>query len=490
MSDGIKRRGLTKTAREQITKPGLDKFSFMGNYRAVADENPLVSGQMSEEAREMYNDGVEEEKQELLDLNLVDLIEAGKVFPEEGLSMKEFVVAFTKLCGEEHAQQLSYLFMKIDCNSDGTLVWDEFLTYIMARGNSRVAPLADERMHKELVRQMPPECARGAMHREPATQLLFAQNCGAYVSAARDGTLRVWNAQMMHERTIEVSDKLLGIQDMAVVPKLHKLVVATDDRQLMLFEMLDYANAQRWALYGKLTMKELPVSLASWAHPEKADNNLLTICLAVGTEEGHILILDARKLISQIKGRGNEPALEAAIRASKDIESARIVQLSKHSDWVSKLEYHADMRALVSGGYDSMLRVTHLNWAPSSVPSHVKPGSKRVEVEHAEFRSLFALRAHSKGVHSFVLMTLLGKSKGMTLCATCGFERHVFVWNLETSDLVRTLDGHRSTVWCLTWDPAAQLLFTLSVDGELRTWDLTDLNVVNNLNQVLMSCMS
>ena len=143
------------------------------------------------------------------------------------------------------------------------------------------------------------------------------------------------------------------------------------------------------------------------------------------------------------------------------------------------------MGALVSIGYDSKLIVTMLNWLPSVVPSHVGPGEKRTHVEKSSFRTLCTLHAHSKGVHSFALMTRQGKAKGKILCATCGFERSVFVWDLETAELLRTLDGHRSVVWCLAWDPAEQLLVSLSVDGEMRTWDHSDPNVINKLNQVI-----
>ena len=41
-------------------------------------------------------------------------------------------------------EQLSYLFMKIDCNSDGQVTWDEFLSYVIQQDTTKSAPLEEE----------------------------------------------------------------------------------------------------------------------------------------------------------------------------------------------------------------------------------------------------------------------------------------------------------------------------------------------------------
>ena len=79
-------------------------------------------------------DGKPAEDEALLDLGLIDLMEAKQAFEpragakdifgdakprSSGLGPTQFVAEFSRLCGEDKATQLSYLFMKIDCNSDG-----------------------------------------------------------------------------------------------------------------------------------------------------------------------------------------------------------------------------------------------------------------------------------------------------------------------------------------------------------------------------------
>ena len=151
------RHGLARHHRKELDKPGLDRFTFLKNYRAVPGENPLISGKLTSAEQEAYNEKESQpagEQRELLDLDLFDLVEAKKVFTESdsesGLSLTEFVAQFSRICGEQTRLQLGYLFMRIDCNSDGFLTWDEFLTYIMACGNARAAPLADDRLQKQV----------------------------------------------------------------------------------------------------------------------------------------------------------------------------------------------------------------------------------------------------------------------------------------------------------------------------------------------------
>ena len=55
--------------------------------------------------------------------------------------------------------------------------------------------------------------------------------------------------------------KMVVIHSVVVLPNLQKLVVATDDRQLIFYELLSHANAVRWAFFGKMVLKELPISL-------------------------------------------------------------------------------------------------------------------------------------------------------------------------------------------------------------------------------------
>lgn len=315
----LKRRGLTKAARQSLIGSGqVDRFTFLKKYNAVQGDNPLVSGLLSDVEGDSSADSPPlMPNTELLDLDLVDLVRAKAFFQSEdgpgdgdeddldALNIERFVEAFSDLCGANMRHQLEYLFMKIDCNSDGTVEWDELLTYIMARGNSRVTPLADERVQNQLVRVDPPDAFASQIHRESATHIVFAPNCSSYVTAARDGTLRAWDDTGAHEATVQATaHPTMLVHDMIVLPRVHKLALATDDRNVSFFELLDHASTQRWSLYGRMSFAVAPTALCAWTYSH--EGAAPTTCLAVGVENGAVHIYDARRLIVLVKGAVGE----------------------------------------------------------------------------------------------------------------------------------------------------------------------------------------
>lgn len=56
--------------------------------------------------------------------------------------------------------------------------------------------------------------------------------------------------------------------------------------------------------------------------------------------------------------------------------------------------------------------------------------------------------------------------------ATCSDDRSITVWDLESSSKVRSLTGHRSTVWAIDADQKEALLASGDGSGEARIWDL------------------
>jgi len=77
--------------------------------------------------------------------NLEELMKLRLIFEKDSaLTEKQFVHHFHNILGENLTpQQISYLFMKIDANSDGTVDWDEFTNFMFLHAqNSRDAALA------------------------------------------------------------------------------------------------------------------------------------------------------------------------------------------------------------------------------------------------------------------------------------------------------------------------------------------------------------
>ena len=326
-------------------------------------------------------------------------------------------------------------------------------------------------------------CPWHETHRDHVTQSTFISKVGSYVSAGRDGTLRVWSPQLQHEHTLPVSERgLVTVQDMATLPgNLAKLVVAGNDRVLSFYELNDLAGSPRWGVIGRLQLKDMPISISSWVH--EADG---TLCFAVGTDNGFIAIYDAQQLCMLLRDeRVRAESVRGAIPVAA-LGRALVLNLALHKDWVTALFYEPGLSALVSASLDSFVHVTQLDWPPAVAPSSdaaklatASDPPRAVDASHC--RSICSFRAHAKGVTCLQLFRVASRK----LCATCSYDRHVCIWNVETSDLLKTLEGHRGLLRQLAYDNTSNILISLSADGEVRFWDVgtyTQLQVLRPQN--------
>ena len=150
-----------------------------------------------------------------------------------------------------------------------------------------------------------------------------------YVSSGRDGMLRVWSPSLKLQHAMPVSEHrdAIAVNGMArLTDPLGKLAVASADRIVTLYELQDHAGSKRWSAYGRISLKDMPISVATWVHV--ADE---APCLAIGLDSGIIRIFDAKKLVSCFKDdRIRSEAVRGAV-PFRHVEHALIITLSLHS---------------------------------------------------------------------------------------------------------------------------------------------------------------
>ena len=237
-------------------------------------ENPLVSGSVAGVSSDQFRRDTRQQQNSILDsIDLLDLVEAKRAFEQPGhsavngqLSEQQFVKAFSRLTPGAKPHQLSNLFMKIDCNSDGSVQWNEFLSYMMLQDKCKTQHLEQEIDQQRFVLQEPPEVAGSALHRDAIAHLHYVASTRSYVTAASDGTLRVWSGSLAHELTIQAAERAsTAVTDIAVLPSaLSKLAVASADRLITFYELLDHAGAQRWSVQGKMSVVDMPLCINAW----------------------------------------------------------------------------------------------------------------------------------------------------------------------------------------------------------------------------------
>ena len=266
-----------------------------------------------------------------------------------------------------------------------------------------------------------------------------------------------------------------------------KLAVACNDRVISFYELHDHGGMQRWAVHGKMSLVDMPLALVGWAMPDG------TQCFATGDDHGQIHIYDAKRLMALV--RPDDPLQAKAILASggRDLkaispaftEPARLTTLALHSDWVSSLAYEESLRGLVSASLDTTIRISTFDWPPppprdsqdNGGGNGTSPGQQQRKIPRDATSTRAVLRCHSKGVTSVVTMQVSNRR----MCASAGLEHSVFVCSLETGDLIKCLEGHKSSVVALAVDEPSETLVSLCAGGEMRTWDLATLNLVQTI---------
>lgn len=232
--------------------------------------------------------------------SLSDLFQASEVFEPvvRGVGPADFAEAVHGITGEDK-EELGALFARIDDNGDGLVSWDEILSYLHQQQVCRLEPTHaqhESRQYTCLEREPPPSVG---LHKEPVYTLAFVQRCAAYVTAAHDGTMRVWHAGTLQlALTRRLSDRAdVSVNAMHQLPhSFAKLAIATADRMVTFFELADLPTISRWSVHGRIYLQEIPISLASFA---VGPGDVLQ-CLAVGDVKGKVHIYDATRLMERL----------------------------------------------------------------------------------------------------------------------------------------------------------------------------------------------
>eukprot|EP01135_Chromosphaera_perkinsii_P000466 Nk52_evm20s96 gene=Nk52_evmTU20s96 len=230
----------TKGIKKAKTSDDLDKIEPEEQQKA-ASENPK-------------NESVE------TSLNLHQLKELMVVFETAdsdgsgALDIDEFIEAFREVLGsgsnyEEQTEMMTQLFMKIDSNSDGSVDWDEFCTYMLLE-YQRVHDAEASNAYKvyqnlHLNVRVP--------HRDPICQIFHYPKESKYISLSRGGSLCFWTNEFNLDRTLELDRRMYGkwFNHMLILNKHEKIALSVGNKRELVF--LDARNHD-----PQLILKNLP----------------------------------------------------------------------------------------------------------------------------------------------------------------------------------------------------------------------------------------
>eukprot|EP00775_Hariotina_reticulata_P009116 gene9116-9285_t len=331
-------------------------------------------------------------------------------------------------------QQVAQLFMKIDADAGGTVDWDEFTNYMFlekvqasatedSSDNWRLFP-ADFREKNESM----------SYHHEQVDKVYFCSAIDKYITCARDGSFRLWNAaDLKHVRT--VSNGSSWITDCLYLPHSRKVVFTTMDRAVTHYDINRGSYDLIGCVYASGAMGvPLALNVLSGDAGERVvygDSNGDTVLLLCGSRE-----LPARDLIST------------------DNHKDYLYLHKDHNDWITKVQWVPEV-GLVTSSLDTTIKTFDIN---------------RERITHT-------CTHHAKGVHSFVWC------KAYSCFASCGLERDVMVWHGTTGRKMGELHGHISSVTHIALDEHLNHVFTLSIDKTIKVWDLRNHKCLQTISE-------
>ena len=286
------------------------------------------------------------------------------------------------------------------------------------------------------------------------------------------------------------------------------------------YELNQSEGNERWAAIGRpCALKDVgPQAFAAWTVRGKARPNSPAApraveVIAMGVGSGEVVLYDPRALLAALKTAkmASEPAVgsphkrlrgqlsvtetrsaNGALPSSAAIRSAVLHRIALHTSGVSQLGFHEKLGVLVSAGHDRMLkcvRVAFSSDAEEHGSAHIAD-DEDLDLKIDVTLSIDVARPDLglRGIASFALASLDDdavagggsmRHDALQLAAVCGvLDRNVHIFNLETSEHVGVLPGHRAVVHALAMHSRSRSLVSLDTSGEMRVWDLTSLQLV------------
>eukprot|EP00002_Diphylleia_rotans_P021738 TRINITY_DN4239_c0_g1_i5.p1 TRINITY_DN4239_c0_g1~~TRINITY_DN4239_c0_g1_i5.p1 ORF type:complete len:926 (+),score=164.12 TRINITY_DN4239_c0_g1_i5:48-2825(+) len=368
-------------------------------------------------------------------INLEHLIELKNAFENtekrnEGcFEMDEFIDTFGWILGEgKSTDELSLLFMKIDANSDGTVDWDEFVSFLLSE-NQQGETIADDKHAKHyLIHDIQDVNPHNSYHREDISCVIairlekLGSRGDRYLTASRDGTIRVWSCSTLrHKATIQTwlvwgdGQNIPGsspswITGMIFMPSQQRIAVSSMDRTISFYDAFELKPVYRIR-----------------------DFENAPLCI-------HHTVIGQRSLLVFGDDRGN--IQYSWSEKGADFDRISFQKLKVHTDWVTKVQYLPELGMFLSCSLDGSMKVTDL-----------------------EGKIHRSLEGHPKGVNCF------DWSGPLKCIASCGLDKVIKLWNPYISKPTVSLVGHVSTVLKVVFNDKLAHIISLSADKQIKVWD-------------------
>jgi WD40 repeat protein len=172
-------------------------------------------------------------------------------------------------------------------------------------------------------------------------------------------------------------------------------------------------------------------------------------------------------------------------------------KLTAHTDWVLALEFSSDGKLLGSAGYDGKVRIwdvpagkklLDIEAKAAAQPNMPPPPTNVVQaVGFSPDNKLLAVGGSDSLIHLFSMpdgklvrsmqghtssVTSIQFHPGGTVLASSSKDRTVKLWNQANGQLLKSLEGHTAWVQGVTFLARGTRLASVGADGTMRLWEL------------------
>ncbi|TPX58932.1 hypothetical protein SpCBS45565_g07880 [Spizellomyces sp. 'palustris'] len=363
-----------------------------------------------------------------------------------GFDIDKFREVFGKVVGGNLTyDQMTMLFMKIDANSDGTVDWDEFSTYMMtgALEGGETHSIFDERIKKLF----------NSPHKDIIKRLDYIPKERKYISVSREGCVCLWAQNLKLQRIVHIRDfnRLSWIADAIYIHDHNRLVTITDDRQLCVYDVL---SIKPRLIVTLSQLENNPLCIAyGGQHDEERDFILF------GDDGGYINVLTfTRKFFTENEGNEDLTPAKLAKRESLRKHNASFYRRKIHNDWVVKVQYYQEINAFVS-------------CAPESARSLVVGDLERKSIRYVHV---------PKGIKAFEFC------RRPSFLVTGGRDKIIRLWNpYVLSKPAGSLHGHNTAIVNIGINHEEGHIISLSEDRVIKIWNARNLNCLQTLTEKL-----
>ncbi|KAI9099891.1 WD40-repeat-containing domain protein [Phlyctochytrium arcticum] len=455
-----------KDEKKELRKYYGEAIAVLGRAKANTVELQIKSNREN-----LLKDGASYRSERQMNLahfaELMNIFKKASKYGDGKLNMHEFKTAFSVVLGHGLTdEQMSVLFMKVDANMDEAVDWDEFSTFMLlrAQGQTMMQEQAETQLFE--TESMSTHFPIQTPHKDMITKILWLGKMGRYLTCSRDGTVCCWSDRIKLQRSfpnVVISHhppqpgtnskyKAPWIHDCICLPNLNKLALSSDDHEITFYDCATLEPQLRLDLHDSIAF-----TLSYHFDSENPDSDQSMILY--GTDQGYVNLLHfSHAALFGTSSTKKDHVPVVMLDSLAKSPGTQVWKRKAHNDWVIKVEYYHDLRAIVSCSPDSK----------DSLVMATQVGPKKWT---------FVSSSVHKGVNAF------SYCRSPLALVTGGTDRQIRIWNPHRLQRpIAALAGHSSPITIVTTNPLNGQAISLSVDKAIKIWDIRKQQCLQTLN--------